>query len=128
MAQRLVRKLCDECKKPTTITAIMKSEIEEALKDVPKEYLDKVDVKNYKAYEAVGCKECGNIGYKGRMGIFEVMPMMDEFQDILFAKEPAHKIYELTIKYGMITMKQDGIVKVLRGETTMDEIIRVTTE
>lgn len=128
MAQRLVRKLCDECKKPTTITAIMKSEIEEALKDVPKEYLDKIDVKNYKAYEAVGCKECGNIGYKGRMGIFEVMPMMDEFQDILFAKEPAHKIYELTIKYGMITMKQDGIVKVLRGETTMDEIIRVTTE
>lgn len=128
MAQRLVRKLCDECKKPTTITAIMKSEIDEAMKDVPKDYLDKIDLKNYKAYEAVGCKECGNIGYKGRMGIFEVMPMMDEFQDILFAKEPAHKIYELTIKYGMITMKQDGIVKVLRGETTMDEIIRVTTE
>lgn len=128
MAQRLVRKLCETCKKPTTLSSIIKAEIETALKTIPKDYLDKIDVKNFKAYEAVGCKECGDIGYKGRMGIFEVMPMMNEFQDILFAKKPAHEIYELTAKFGMITMKQDGIVKVLRGETTMDEIIRVTTE
>ncbi len=128
MAQRLVRKLCDECKKPTVLSALAKTEIDTAMKNVPKDYLDKIDVNNYKAFEAVGCKECGNIGYKGRMGIFEVMPMMNEFQDVLFKKEAAHKIYELTAKYGMITMKQDGIVKVLRGETTMEEIIRVTTE
>lgn len=128
MAQRLVRKLCEVCKKPTTLSTIAKEEIEKALKTVPKEYLDKVDVKDFKAFEAVGCKECGDIGFKGRMGIFEVMPMMNEFQEILFAKKPAHEIYELTAKYGMITMKQDGIVKVLRGETTIEEIIRVTTE
>ncbi len=128
MAQRLVRKLCETCKKPTTLTDLVKKEIDIAMKTVPKDYLDKIDLKNYKAFEAVGCKECGDIGYKGRMGIFEVMPMMNEFQEILFAKKPAHEIYELTVKYGMITMKQDGIVKVLRGETTMDEIIRVTTE
>ncbi len=128
MAQRLVRKLCENCKKPTTLTDLVKKEIDIAIKTIPKDYLDKIDLKNYKAFEAVGCKECGDIGYKGRMGIFEVMPMMNEFQEILFAKKPAHEIYELTVKYGMITMKQDGIVKVLRGETTMDEIIRVTTE
>lgn len=128
MAQRLVRKLCPDCKKLTTLSTLVKAEIDEALKTVPKDYLEKIDLKDYKIYQAVGCKKCGDIGYKGRMGIFEVMPMMDEFQDILFAKEAAHKIYELTIKFGMITMKQDGIVKVLRGETTMEEIIRVTTE
>ena len=128
MAQRLVRKLCENCKKPTTLSSLLKEEVDKAIKTVPKDYLDKIDLKAYKTYEAVGCKECGDIGYKGRMGIFEVMPMMDEFQDILFQKEAAHKIYELTSKFGMITMKQDGIVKVLRGETTMDEIIRVTTE
>ncbi len=129
MAQRLVRKLCDACKKPAkAITSLVKAEIDKAMKNIPKEYLDKIDLANYKTYEAVGCKECGDIGYKGRMGIFEVMPMMNEFQEILFAKKPAHEIYELTAKYGMITMKQDGIIKVLRGETTMEEIIRVTTE
>lgn len=128
MAQRLVRKLCDKCKKPTTLTTLIKAEVDAAMKTVPKDYLEKIDLKDYKAYEAVGCEACGNIGYKGRMGIFEVMPMLNEFQEILFAKKPAHEIYELTIKYGMISMKQDGIVKVLRGETTMDEIIRVTTE
>ncbi|HEX3099366.1 MAG TPA: ATPase, T2SS/T4P/T4SS family [Patescibacteria group bacterium] len=128
MAQRLVRKLCENCKKPTTLTAIAKKVIDEAMVNIPKDYLDKIDLKNYKTYEAVGCKECGDIGYKGRMGIFEVMPMLNEFQDILFAKKPAHEIYELTAKFGMITMKQDGVIKVLRGETTMDEIIRVTTE
>lgn len=128
MAQRLVRKLCDTCKKETEIKPLIRKEIDEAMKNVPKEYLDKIDPKNYKMYEPVGCKECGDIGYKGRMGIFEVMPMLNEFQEILFAKRPAYEIYELTAKFGMINMKQDGIVKVLRGETTMDEIIRVTTE
>jgi type IV pilus assembly protein PilB len=128
MAQRLVRKLCDTCKKPTTLPPIIKAEMDNSLKSIPKEYLDKIDLNKLVAYEAVGCKDCGDIGYRGRMGIFEIMPMLDELQEVLFSKQPAHKIYEQTLKIGMITMKQDGIVKVLRGETTMDEIIRVTTE
>lgn len=128
MAQRLVRKLCENCKKPTTLSPIVKAEIDTAMKNVPKEYLDKIDLNKYTTYEAVGCKECGDIGYKGRMGIYEVLPMLDELQQVLFSKQPAHKIYEQAAKVGMITMKQDGILKVIRGETTMDEIIRVTTE
>ncbi len=128
MAQRLIRKLCDDCKKPTKISAVLQKEIDDTLKVVPKEYLDGIDVANTVAHEAVGCDKCGNIGYKGRMGIFEIMPMFAEIQDILFSKLPAYKIYEATAKLGMITMKQDGILKVLRGETTMEEIARVTTE
>lgn len=128
MAQRLVRKLCENCKTPTKLTDLEKKEIDAALVGVPKEYLEKIDPKKYTVYEAVGCKECGDIGYKGRFGIFEVMEMRDEYQEVLFSKQPAHKIYEQTAKFGMITMKQDGIVKVIRGETTLEEIVRVTTE
>lgn len=128
MAQRLVRKLCDKCKETIPITPLLQQELDKALTGVPKEYLDKIDVKKYSVYKAVGCKECGNIGYKGRLGIFEVLPMIEELQEIIFSKVPAFKIYEQAVKVGMITMKQDGVVKVLRGETTMEEIIRVTTE
>ncbi len=128
MAQRLVRKLCENCKKPTKLTAIEQKTIDESLVNIPKEYLGKLDLKKYTVYEPVGCKECGNIGYKGRFGIFEVMPMLDELQEVLFSKEPLHKIYEAASKFGFITMQQDGLLKVISGETTMDEIIRVTTE
>jgi type IV pilus assembly protein PilB len=128
MAQRLIRKLCEHCKKPTKLSSIGKKEIDDAMVGIPKEYLDKVDLKNYTTFEAVGCKECGDIGYKGRMGIFEVLPILDELQEVLFSKQPVHKIYEAASKIGFITMKQDGLLKVVRGETTLDEIIRVTTE
>lgn len=128
MAQRLVRKLCDNCKKETKINSVIQKELEEVLSVTPKDYLDGLDPKNIKVYEAVGCDKCGNIGYKGRMGIFEVMPMVDELQEMLFSKQAAFKIYEAAAKIGMITMKQDGLIKVARGETTIEEIARVTTE
>ncbi len=128
MAQRLIRKLCNDCKKEIKVSTVLQKEIDNTINVVPKEYLEGIDVNNLKSWEAVGCDKCGNIGYKGRMGIFEIMPMFTELQDILFGKVPSHKIYEAAAKLGMITMKQDGILKVLRGETTMEEIARVTTE
>lgn len=128
MAQRLVRKLCDNCKKPTKLKDVFITQIEETLAKAPKEYLDKLDIKKYQTYEAVGCKECGDIGYKGRMGIYEVWPMNGDLEELIFAQQTTRKIYEEALKFGVIDMKQDGLIKVARGETTMDEIIRVTTE
>lgn len=128
MAQRLVRKLCDSCKREGKMNAVVQKDVEQVISVVPKDYLDKIDPANLKVYEAVGCEKCGNVGYKGRMGIFEILPMFDDLQELLFNKQPAHKIYEAAAKLGMITMKQDGIIKVLRGETTVEEIARVTTE
>jgi type IV pilus assembly protein PilB len=128
MAQRLIRKLCQDCKREAKPNPVVAKELAEVVANVPKEYLDNIDVKNYKIYEAVGCNKCGNVGYKGRMGIFEVLPMLDELQELLFNKQPAYKIYEAAAKFGMITMKQDGFIKVIRGETTIEEIARVTTE
>ena len=81
-----------------------------------------------KIFKGLGCDKCGGTGYLGRLGIFEVLPTSSEIQEFVLAKSPAQKIYEVAAKMGMITLKQDGIVKILRGETTLDEVIRVTTE
>jgi type IV pilus assembly protein PilB len=128
MAQRLVRKLCENCKKEIKPTKLIEDEIRADMVGVPPEYLKGIDTQDLKVYEAVGCEQCGNIGYKGRFGIFEIFPILPEIQELMFSRTPASKIYEAGAKLGIITMKQDGMVKVLRGETTMEEIVRVTTE
>jgi type IV pilus assembly protein PilB len=128
MAQRLVRKLCMKCRKVTTITPIVEEELRASLPGVPPVYTEGLDLEHFQIYEAVGCEACNGSGYKGRIGIFEVLPIIPEMQELLFGKTPAYKIYEAGLKLGMISMKQDGVIKVLRGETTMDEIVRVTTE
>ncbi|MCL5775358.1 MAG: GspE/PulE family protein [Patescibacteria group bacterium] len=128
MAQRLVRKVCPHCKKEEALTPGLAEEIKKHLVGVPADYIEGLDTKSPKVYKGAGCEKCGHTGYAGRFGIFEVMPVTTEIQDLILNKAPVHKIYEVAAKLGMITMKQDGIIKLLRGETTMDEIIRVTTE
>lgn len=128
MAQRLVRKICQNCKKETALSKPLEEELKKSLVGVPDDYLEGVDVKNLKIYKGEGCDKCGHTGYAGRFGIYEVLPNTNEIQDLILAKSSTHKIYEEAAKLGMISMKQDGIVKILRGETTMDEVIRVTTE
>ncbi len=128
LAQRLVRKICPDCKKETPLTKSLEEEIKKSLVGVPDDYLVGFDPKIIKVYKGEGCEKCGHTGYVSRFGIFEVMPATPEIQEMVTNKSSAVKIYEVAKKIGMITMKQDGVVKVLRGETTMDEVIRVTTE
>jgi type IV pilus assembly protein PilB len=128
MAQRLVRKICPYCKIETEMTPTFLQEIQTQLVGIPQDYLVGLDLQKMKLYKGQGCEKCGKIGYQGRMGIYEVLPLVTDIQDLVLSKAPVYKIYETANKLGMITMKQDGIVKILRGETTMDELIRVTTE
>lgn len=128
MAQRLVRKICPDCKKEIPLTKPFEEEIRKSLVGVPEDYYEGFDRKQFKIFRGEGCEKCGHTGYAGRFGIFEVLPATTEIQELVQNKSSAHKIYEASLKIGMITMKQDGVIKVLRGETTMDEIIRVTTE
>ena len=127
-AQRLVRKVCPHCKTPMEITNSIETEIRKNLVGVPKEYLADLDLKQLKIFKGAGCDRCGHTGYQGRFGIFEVLPITSEVQDLVQSKTSGYKIYELAAKMGMITMQQDGILKVLHGETTFEEVIRVTTE
>ncbi len=128
MAQRLVRKICPDCKKEVPVIKTLEEEMKKSLVGVPPEYIVGFDPTKIKVFKGEGCEKCGHTGYVGRFGIFEVLPSTNEIQELVTTKASGNKIYEIAAKLGMITMKQDGVVKVLRGETTMDEIIRVTTE
>jgi type IV pilus assembly protein PilB len=115
----LVRKLCPKCKKPAHIPQPVMQEIEGEL-------LGLNMPKPYQFFEGRGCPECDQ-GYKGRIGIFEVLPMTDRIENLAIARKPASEIKIEAIKEGMITMKQDGLIKALKGITTVNEVLRVVT-
>ncbi len=127
-AQRLVRKICPDCKKEIELPKVIEEEMRKQMVGIPADYFEKLDTKVLKSYKGEGCEKCAHTGYRGRMGIFEVLPVNTEIQEMILVKSSPHKIFEVAQKMGMITLKQDGIVKVLKGLTTMDEIVRVTTE
>ena len=79
-------------------------------------------------YEANGCEQCNFKGYKGRLGLFEVLSITDELTEIILKNPIEALILKTAQKQGMLTMVQEGVLKVLDGQTTIDEITRVTTE
>jgi type IV pilus assembly protein PilB len=117
-AQRLARKLCENCKKPA---------------EYPRESLLKAGYKpeeldgNWKPYRAVGCSACNN-GYKGRVGIYQVMPITEAIQRIILSEGTALDIAKQAEAEGVRDLRQSGLVKVRAGVTTLEEIITVTNE
>jgi len=117
-AQRLARKLCENCKKPA---------------DYPRESLLKAGFKpedldgNWKPYRAVGCSACNN-GYKGRVGIYQVMPISETIQRIILTEGTAMDIAKQAEKDGVRDLRQSGLVKVRGGSTSLEEVINVTNE
>jgi len=129
IAQRLVRRLCDSCKKekkpPEKIKDLILKEIAELPPDIQRDF--KIP-KTLKIWEAQGCKECGNSGFTGRIGLFEVLSMTEQLSEIILKEPSETKIFQEAKRQGMITMKQDGILKVLSGVTTIEEVLRVAEE
>jgi len=117
MAQRLVRQLCDACKKPKTVDNSLKEKLEQLIKSLPSEI---------KLFEPVGCLRCNNLGYKGRIGIFELLKVDAKIEDLIKKHASETEIQQFAVASGMITMQQDGILKVLRGITTIEEIESAT--
>jgi type IV pilus assembly protein PilB len=117
-AQRLARKLCENCKKQA---------------DYPRESLLKAGFKpedldgNWKPYRAVGCSACNN-GYKGRVGIYQVMPISESIQRIILTEGTAMDIAKQAEKDGVRDLRQSGLVKVRGGSTSLEEVINVTNE
>ncbi len=117
-AQRLARKLCENCKKPA---------------DYPRESLLKAGFKpedidgNWKPYRAVGCSSCTN-GYRGRVGIYQVMPITEAIQRIILTQGTALDIAKQAESEGVRDLRQSGLVKVRAGVTTLEEVITVTNE
>lgn len=129
LSQRLVRKLCASCKEKIRPNEKTKKIIEQGLKDLPTEYKQKINFSDMYIWEAKGCKKCNKQGYSGRIGIFETLEMTKPLGSIIVSEHPTDaKIFEEAKKQGIITMKQDGILKVLQGLTSIEEILRVTEE
>jgi type IV pilus assembly protein PilB len=124
ISQRLVRKLCD-CKQPAEMTPEQKEKIASVLKSVSKKALP-VMPENYVIQKAVGCEKCNHLGYKGRLTLMEVFTIDRDIQSLINNNAISIQLEEKAIENGMLTLVQDGILKVLDGETTLEEIERVT--
>ncbi|OIO45673.1 MAG: hypothetical protein AUJ24_00190 [Parcubacteria group bacterium CG1_02_36_42] len=129
LAQRLVRKLCSECKKKIKPAAKIRDLILAELDAIPSSAKGDLKIpKDLTIFEPVGCKKCRFEGYSGRIAVFEVLAMTDSLAELIL-KEPSEvKILEEAKNQGMITMKQDGILKVLEGVTSIEEVLRVAEE
>jgi len=129
ISQRLVRTLCPKCKtkiKPDPKTADF---ILSRIKSMPESEKEKLKVPDpLYIYSAKGCEECLFTGYIGRAALFEVLPISSEVAELIVKNPSESAIFKVAQSQGMITMEQDGIMKVMAGETTVDEVIRVTTE
>jgi len=127
IAQRLVRKICKACKRLEKITPDELKKIKTELKNLKIKNIPKIS-NNIKIPKITGCKECNFTGYRKRIGIFEVFLIDEKIEKIILKEPPISEVEKLAKKKGMITMKQDGILKVLEGLTTLKEIERVMGE
>ena len=127
VAQRVLRRLCTECRQLTEIDPESLGELKETLGPIYSmlEEKAKKESKVLKLPKAVGCPKCNNTGYMGRIAIYEVMPITEKISKMIVEHAAASAIQRQAIEEGMLTMKQDGYVKVLEGITTIDEVLRV---
>jgi type IV pilus assembly protein PilB len=129
IAQRLVKKLCQNCKKKVKPTEEMKQLILAELEKMPENVKKELKIKkDFYVYEPVGCKECDGKGFSGRIGLFEVLEMTRELEEIILKEPTETKIAQEAQRQGMLTMRQDGILKVLDGVTTISEVLKETSE
>jgi len=124
MAQRLVRKLCKKCKKKVVLEEPEKKLIKNTLDGVlDKQYLKGLDIEN--VYGEVGCEACNFTGYKGRTGIYEAVLTNEKVENVVKENPSEREINKASEDQGILTMKQDGIIKILQGLTSLDELRRV---
>ncbi|MGD9308341.1 MAG: type II secretion system ATPase GspE [Desulfosarcina sp.] len=117
VAQRLVRVLCDHCKEAYTPGVILESI-----------GISREQLKNHTIYQASGCEKCFNTGYRGRIGIFEIMHLGEGLKNLILKTYDATQIKQYALQYNMKTLRQSGIDKVLTGTTTIEEVLRVTQQ
>jgi type II secretory ATPase GspE/PulE/Tfp pilus assembly ATPase PilB-like protein len=138
VAQRLVRRICPYCKEEF----VPPEEVQEEMKGILHaldptkvatstrdktiiEALKKITDPELKVYRGKGCDKCGNTGYHGRVGIFEVLNVSEAISDMILEHASANRIDEQATKEGMISLQQDGVLRVLEGATTLEEVMRV---
>jgi len=130
IAQRLVRRICENCKEEIQVSDLIKSKIMEEIKDIPPEEIKKYEIEpgsELRFFKGKGCNKCNGLGLKGRIAVYEVIPITNPMKDIIFDKMGNESLLiQERNKERFVTMKQDGILKILKGKTTIEEVERVT--
>ena len=124
-AQRVVRKICDECKESYTPPAQIIEEIKQVLGPMYEAYVAKLGGKPPTLSRGAKCDACGQTGYRGRIGIFEVLKITEKIGKLILERAPAIQIEKEAVTDGMVLMEQDGYLKALDGMTTLEEVMRV---
>jgi type IV pilus assembly protein PilB len=116
LAQRLARKICTECKEPIQMNPKVLMGL-----GVPREEID-----GFTVYKGKGCSICSNTGYKGRIGLYEVMPLWDELKELVLSRASTVEVKKEAKRFGMKTLRMAGISKIKEGMTTIEEVLRTT--
>ncbi len=116
LAQRLVRRVCAQCKQPVTLNAEVLEELQ----------MDPKDAAKATFFVGEGCVECNNTGYRGRQGVYEVMPLTSRLRDLILERASANEIKKTAIAEGMLTLRRDALEKLKRGLTTVEEVLKET--
>ncbi len=111
MAQRLVRRICTQCKESYTVEG---------------DVIEALGLEGDTVYKGKGCDHCSGTGYRGRVGIFEILSINDTIRDLVMKEATARELKEKAVSLGMRTLRQDGVSKIMKGLTTVDEVLRVT--
>ena len=118
LAQRLIRKVCVDCREPVKVHPQLLIDL-----GVPPD-----EVRSFPTYKGKGCPICSNTGYKGRLGLYEVMPMKEEVKELILARASTSEVKKEAMRLGMKTLRQSGIAKIREGVTTIEEVLRATVE
>ncbi|MGO8988886.1 MAG: type IV-A pilus assembly ATPase PilB [bacterium] len=118
LAQRLIRKICMDCREPVKVHPQLLIDL-----GIPPD-----EVKSIQVYKGKGCSICNNTGYKGRLGLYEVMPMKEEVKELVLSRASNSEIKKEAIRLGMKTLRQSGVTKIKDGVTTIEEVLRSTIE
>ncbi|MCD6364461.1 MAG: type II secretion system protein GspE, partial [Planctomycetes bacterium] len=116
LAQRLVRRICDNCKRPVS-----------SIKDNVAAYLEKFGVDPTTLQQGAGCDKCRHTGYKGRIGIYELLEVEGDIRDMIIGNPTPSELRSAAMKNGMCSLRADGLAKVAEGLTTVEEIMTVTS-
>ncbi|MDD5043797.1 MAG: GspE/PulE family protein [Patescibacteria group bacterium] len=126
VGQRLVRKICEECKKEISPDTEILKRVKGILAELPEAEKKNVNLDKLKFYAGQGCAACNGIGFKGRVGIYEIMNMNPEIEKLILSGNLSeYQIQDIAVKDGMVTMVQDGLLKALDGITSVEEVFKV---
>jgi type IV pilus assembly protein PilB len=126
VAQRLVRRVCPDCKEESPISETERKDLQETIEKIhPSQTIEESLKNNMIFYRGKGCAKCHDTGYSGRVGLFEILMIKDEISEMIIKGATRGEMQYAAMHAGMITLKQDGIIKALEGKTSVEEVYRV---